>query len=75
MPWKIWLDLRFPRHPELKVNFKVTALDRGYFNFIFANKDGLLNNSGTFVFLISNVIVVSLSHIGIAMHVILVEMS
>ena len=23
--WEVWLDPRFPRHPKLKVIFKVTA--------------------------------------------------
>ena len=62
---------------QAKLNFKVTPLDRGYFNVIFANEDGLLNNPGTclFFFNISNFIIVFFSHIGIVMHIILIKMS
>ena len=42
--WKLWFDPRFSRNFKLKWNLKWLSLDRGYFNFIFVNRDGLLNN-------------------------------
>ena len=42
--------------------------------FIFVNKYGLLNNPGEYVFVTHNFVVI-LSRVGIAMHIIFVEMS
>ena len=35
VPWKFWLDPRFPRNPKLKWILKWLPLDRGYFKFYF----------------------------------------
>ena len=35
IPWKFWLDPRFPRDPKLKWSLKRLPLDRGYFKFYF----------------------------------------
>ena len=45
----------------------------GPFNFIFVNKDGLLNNPEAYVFLTHNFRRIILSHVGIAMDFILIK--
>ena len=49
IPWKSGLDPRFPRHSKQKWVLKWLPLDRGHFDFIFTNKDGLRNNPGIHV--------------------------
>ena len=48
IPWKSWLDPQFPWHSERKWILKRLPPNRGHFNFIFVNRDGLLINSGTY---------------------------
>ena len=50
VPWKFWLDLRFPRDPKLKWILKWLPLDRGYFEFYFRKRRRFTNNLGTYVF-------------------------
>ena len=38
VPWKFWLDPRFPRNPKLKWTLKRLPLDRGCFKFYFFKK-------------------------------------
>ena len=74
IPWKFWLNPWFPLYSKQKWILKWLSLDKGYFNFIFANEDGLWNNPGTYVFFISNFIIF-LSHVGIVMHIVHIKMS
>ena len=38
VPWKFWLDPRFPRDPKLKWILKWPPLDRGYFKILLFTK-------------------------------------
>ena len=39
VPWKFWLDSRFPWDPKLKWILKWLSLDRDYFKFYFLQKE------------------------------------
>ena len=49
VPWKFWLDLRFPRDPKLKWILKWLSLDRGYFKFYFYKRGKSTNNFISYV--------------------------
>ena len=42
VPWKSWLDPRFPRNSMLKWILKLLLLDRGYFKFYFSEGESIL---------------------------------
>ena len=73
IPWKSWLDLRFPWRSERKWILKWLPPNRGHFNFIFVNEDGLLINFGVCIFL-AVILLYCFNHFGITMHSPLVKM-
>ena len=42
VPWKSWLDPRFPRNSKSKWTLKWLPLDRGYFKFYFHKGESIL---------------------------------
>ena len=61
VPWKFWLDPRFPRNSKLKWTLKWLPLDRGYFKFYFYKRESLL--------IISCHIFLSIRNLGILVQV------
>ena len=75
VPWKSWLDPRFPRNTKSKWTLKWLPLDRGYLKFYFHKGESLpIISCHTYLSTRNFVIFIS-SHIYIAMHFILVKIS
>ena len=76
VPWKFWLNPRFPRNPKLKQILKWLPLDRGYFKvYFFYEREKSSNNLVPYVLLDSKICHFISSHNSIAMHFVLVELS
>ena len=78
VPWKFWLDPQFPRDPKLKRILKWLSLDRGYFKFcffFFYKRRKFANNLVPYILFNSQFCCFVSSHVRIAMHFVLVELS
>ena len=75
VPWKFWLDPRFPPNSKPKWTLKWLPLDRDYFKFYFHKDESLLIISCHAYLLNRNFVIFISSHIYIAMHFILVKIS
>ena len=76
VPWKSWLDPRFPRNSILKWILKWLPLDRGYFKLCFRKGKSILIISCHTSLLTRNFVSFFVSsHICIVMHLILFKTS
>ena len=75
VPWKFWLNPRFPRDSKPKWTLEWLPLDRGYFKFYFHKDENLLIISCHADLSTRNFVIFISSHIYIAMHFILVKIS
>ena len=73
VPWKFWLDPRFPRNRKLKWIVKWLPLDRGYFKVYLLKKGKFLIIPCHTSLLTRNFVVFILNRVCITMHFILVK--
>ena len=74
VPWKFWLDPRFPWNPKLKWILKWLPLDKGYFKFYFFTKGESLLIISCHIYLLTRNFVIFISiRVCITMHFIPVK--